>query len=77
MNWTELKTKIEAALPGDRIEIPKGIGPPPEGKIDIPKGVTVILSEPLPLHQIFIHELGQIQNKDNGSKAEWWGSIKP
>jgi len=52
MNWTDLKIKIEAALPGDIIHIPKGIGSPPLEGINIPKRVTVILSEPLPLFQI-------------------------
>ncbi len=66
MNWTDLKVQIESAIPGDIIKIPKGIGPPPSGKISIPKGVTVILSEPFPLFQIF----KTVHNTDG---LEWWG----
>ncbi len=68
MNWTELKVKIEIASPGDEIEIPTGIGPPPDGPIIIPKGVTLILNEPFNPIQIF-----QPHEDKQGSKVEWWG----
>lgn len=78
MNWIDLKTKIDAASPGDVIEIPKDIGPPPSGPIAIPKGVTVVLSDPLPIVQIF----GEIDFYpktviDKMNEPEWWGKPKP
>ena len=74
MNWTDLKTKIEAAIPGDIIEIPEGIGSPSEGPVNIPKGVTVVLSDPLPMVQI----LGEADFYpksiiDKMNEPEWWG----
>lgn len=66
MNWTNLKIQIETAAPGDVTEIPKGISSSPPERINIPKGVTVILYEPLPSFQIF-------EGSDNTSKLKWWG----
>ena len=73
MNWTDLKAQIEAGIPGDVIEIPEGIGSPPPGPISIPKGVTVILSESLPIVQIFGEADFYPKNIiDKMSEPEWW-----
>ena len=78
MNWTDLKVKIEAASPGDVIEVSKGIGVPSLlTKITVPKGVTVVLSEPLPLVQIFGEaDFYPAVIIDKMSKPEWWGGDK-
>ncbi len=68
--WVALKTRIEAALPGDKIEIPKGIGPPPDGPIIIPKGVTVKLNEPFGPMQIF-----QPHEDKRGSRVGWYSGV--
>lgn len=71
MNW---KYIIENASPGTIITIPKGHHEINE-TIHVPEGVTVMIDDPLPPHQIFDLTIsGGIQYAgDKDSLFDWWG----